>query len=117
MVVFRDFGFMVYQDVNIHPSGKKLSGSARLAIFNTDSYNSRVYAYEDDVLHSSGFGMYNGKGFRSYINLRYKMSRSLDVWARYAAFLYQDVETVGSGLDLIQGNKKNELKFQLRYQF
>ena len=113
----RDYGFMIYQDVAIHPSGKKLSGAARIAYFNTDSYNSRVYAYEDDVLYSAGFGMYNGKGFRSYLNIRYKMLRNLDLWARYAIFIYRDVKTVGSGLDLIQGNKKNELKFQLRYQF
>ena len=113
----RDVGFMIYQDVAIHPAGKNLSGTARIAYFNTDSYNSRVYAYEDDVLYSSGFGMYNGKGIRSYLNIRYKMLRNLDLWARYAIFIYQDVETVGSGLDLIQGNKKNELKFQLRYQF
>lgn len=112
-----DIGFMIYQDLGIHPAGKKLSGTARIAYFNTDSYNSRVYAYEDDVLYSSGFGMYNGKGFRGYLNVRYKMLRNLDLWARYAIFIYQDVETVGSGLDLIQGNKKNELKFQLRYQF
>jgi hypothetical protein len=113
----KDIGFMVYQDVAIHPVGKKLSATARIAYFKTDSYNSRVYAYEDDVLYSSGFGMYNGKGFRNYLNVRYKMLRNLDLWARYAIFIYQDVETVGSGLDLIKGNKKNELKFQLRYQF
>jgi hypothetical protein len=112
-----DIGFLVYQDISLHPQGSKLSGNARLAYFNTSSYNSRVYAYEDDVLYSSGFGMYNGKGFRSYLNLRYKVLRNLDIWGRYAIFLYQHVKTVGSGLDLIQGNKKNELKFQLRYQF
>lgn len=110
-------GFMVYQDVAIHPTGKKLSGTARIAYFNTESYNSRIYAYEDDVLYSSGFGMYNGKGFRSFLNLRYKVLKGLDVWARYAIFIYQNVETVGSGLDLIQGNKKNEVKLQIRYQF
>jgi hypothetical protein len=112
-----DIGFLIYQDVALHPMGKKLSGNARIAYFKTDSYNSRVYAYEDDVLYSSGFGMYNGRGFRAYLNLRYKVTRKLDLWARHAVFIYQNVETVGSGLDLIQGNKKNELKFQMRYQF
>lgn len=112
-----DVGFLIYQDIAVHPMGRKLSGNARIAYFKTDSYNSRVYAYEDDVLYSSGFGMYNGRGFRTYLNLRYKMTRNLDLWARHAIFIYQHVQTIGSGLDLIQGNKKNELKFQLRYQF
>jgi hypothetical protein len=115
--LIHDIGFLLYQDISLHPQGSKLSGNARLAYFNTSSYNSRVYAYEDDVLYSSGFGMYNGKGFRSYLNVRYKVLSNLDVWGRYAVFIYQDAKTVGSGLDLIQGNKKNELKFQLRYQF
>lgn len=112
-----DVGLLIYQDIAIHPSGKKLSGNARLAYFRTDSYNSRIYAYEDDVLYSSGSGMYNGKGFRTYLNVRYKVSRNLDLWARHAIFIYRDTETIGSGLDLIEGNKKNELKFQIRYQF
>lgn len=112
-----DGGLLVYQDIAVHPQGKKLSGNARVAYFKTDSYNSRVYSYEDDVLYSSGFGMYNGEGFRTYLNLRYKVTRNLDLWARHAMFFYKDVETVGSGLDQIQGNKKNEVKLQLRYQF
>jgi len=32
-------------------------------------------------------------------------------------FYYKDVETVGTYLDEIQGNKKSEVKIQLRYQF
>jgi hypothetical protein len=110
-----ELGFLLYQDVNYRPSASKLSGNMRVAVFHTASYNSRLYAYEDDVLYSSGFGMYNGKGLRTYLNLQYKLSKKLHVWARYAIFLYKDLETVGSGLDLIQGNKKMDLKFQLRY--
>jgi hypothetical protein len=112
-----ELGYLFYQDLNYHPASEKLSGNIRLAYFHTASYNSRVYAYEDDVLYSSGFGMYNGIGLRSYINLRFKLSRKLDIWSRYAVFLYQNVETVGSGLDIIEGNKKMDIKFQLRYSF
>ena len=115
--LIHDIGFLVFQDISLKPMGSNLSGNIRLAYFKSDSYNSRIYAYEDDVLYSSGFGMYNGKGFRTYLNLRYKVRRNLDVWTRYALFLYQDVNTVGSGLDLIQGNKKNDVKVQIRYQF
>lgn len=112
-----ELGYLFYQDLNYRPRSAKLSGNIRLAYFRTASYNSRLYAYEDDVLYSSGFGMYNGVGLRSYLNLRFKVSRKLDIWSRYAIFFYQDVETVGSGLDVIQGNKKTDLKFQVRYSF
>ncbi len=113
----REFGYLIYQDVDYSPMFSKITGNLRIAYFNTPSYNSRIYAYEDDVLYSFAFGMYNGKGFRTYINLKYNIAKKLNIWARYAMFLYQDVETVGTYLDEIQGNKKSEIKIQLRYQF
>jgi len=112
-----EFGYLIYQDVNYAPMFSRFSGNLRIAYFNTPSYNSRIYTYEDDVLYSSAFGMYSGKGFRTYLNLKYKLAKKLNVWTRYAMFIYKDVETVGSYLDEIQGSKKSELKIQLRYQF
>ena len=113
----REFGYLIYQDINYSPIFSKITGNIRFAYFNTPSYNSRIYAYEDDVLYSFAFGMYNGKGYRTYLNLKYVLAKKLDIWIRYAVFIYKDVQTVGSYLDEIQGNKKSEIKLQLRYQF
>ena len=113
----REFGYLIYQDVDYSPMFSKITGNLRIAYFNTPSYNSRIYAYEDDVLYSFAFGMYSGKGFRTYLNLKYNLAKKLNIWARYAMFVYKDIETVGSYLDEIQGNKKSEVKIQLRYQF
>ena len=115
--VNKEFGYLIYQDVDYSPMFSKITGNIRLAYFNTPSYNSRIYAYEDDVLYSFAFGMYNGKGFRTYLNLKYNLAKRLNLWARYGVFIYKNVETVGSYLDEIQGNKKSEVKIQLRYQF
>jgi hypothetical protein len=113
----KEFGYIIYQDIAYKPQRLKLSGNLRLAYFNTPSYNNRIYAYEDDVLYSFAFGMYSGKGFRTYANLKYSALKHLNIWLRYAVFIYKDVETVGSYLDEIAGNKKSDLKIQLRYQF
>ncbi|SDC05577.1 ComEA family DNA-binding protein [Pedobacter soli] len=113
----REFGYMLYQDVDYSPLFARLTGNIRLAYFNTPSYNSRIYVYEDDVLYSFSFGMYNGRGFRSYLNLKYSLAKKLNLWLRYAVFIYQDAETVGTYLDEINSNKKSEVKVQLRYQF
>lgn len=112
-----EFGYLVYQDVNYAPLSSKFSGNFRVAYFNTTSYNSRIYAYEDDVLYNFTFGLYNGKGLRGYTNLKYQLAKRLDVWGRYALFNYDNVENVGSGLDEIDGKMKSEVRFQLRYQF
>ncbi|WP_084238416.1 hypothetical protein [Pedobacter africanus] len=36
---------------------------------------------------------------------------------RYALYSYSGVNTIGSGLDEIEGSKKAEVKFQVRCQF
>src|SRR5690606_26578984 len=45
-------GYLVYQDVIYKPQGM-FSGNARIALFKTDGYNSRIYAFENDVLYAS----------------------------------------------------------------
>ena len=112
-----EFGYLVYQDVDYSPLFSKITGNIRVAYFSTPGYNSRIYAYEDDVLYSFAFGMYSGKGFRTYLNLKYNLAKKLNIWARYALFYYRNVETVGTYLDEIEGNQKSEIKLQLRYQF
>jgi len=112
-----EFGYLLYQDINYVPKFSKITGNLRIAYFNTPSYNSRIYAYEDDVLYSFAFGMYSGKGFRTYLNLKYNLAKKLNIWTRYSMFIYKDSETIGTYLDEIQGNKKTEVKVQLRYQF
>ncbi|WP_254070873.1 helix-hairpin-helix domain-containing protein [Pedobacter sp. L105] len=111
------YGYMVYQDVAYHPLSSRLNTNMRLAFFNAPVYENRVYAYEDDVLYGSGSGLYYGKGVRSFLNLNYRLSKQLRIWARYAIFLYPGRESIGSGLDEIRGNRKSEIKVQLRYQF
>jgi len=113
----REFGYLLYQDIDYSPLFAKITGNMRIAYFNTPSYNSRIYAYEDDVLYSFAFGMYSGKGFRTYLNLKFNLAKKLNIWARYAMYYYQQVESVGTYLDEIDGNKKSEIKIQLRYQF
>ncbi|GGH05374.1 hypothetical protein GCM10007422_21420 [Pedobacter zeae] len=113
----RAFGYLIFQDIDYSPMFARLTGNVRFAYFNTPGYNSRIYAYEDDVLYSFAFGMYSGKGVRTYLNLRYNVIKRLSFWMRYGLFVYRDVETVGTYLDEIKGNKKSEIKIQLRYQF
>ena len=112
-----EFGYLAYQDVSYSPLSSRLSGNIRVAYFNTASYDSRIYAYEDDVLYNFTFGLYNGKGLRGYANLKYRLAKRIDLWGRYALYNYDNVETVGSGLDEINGKMKSEMRIQLRYQF
>lgn len=111
------YGFLFYQDIIYHPMVSKFSGNLRLAYFSTADYDSRLYAFENDVLYSYSITPFYNRGFRSYINGRYTLHRGLDVWLRYAITFYPGQKTVGSGLDVIDKNRKSEIKTQIRYQF
>ena len=91
--------------------------SARLAWFSTDSYNTRIYAYENDLLYTYSIPAYFGKGIRSYLNLKYSINKNTDCWFKMANTSWNDRETSGSGYNEINGRHKTELKFQLRWKF
>ncbi|HNR47998.1 MAG TPA: helix-hairpin-helix domain-containing protein [Bacteroidia bacterium] len=110
-------GLMVYQDIIFKPLSSPLSGAVRYGLFDTDSYDSRIYAYENDILYSYSIPAFYNKGYRYYVTLRYKISKQIDVWARFAQTVYTNQKTFGSGLDEINGNKRSEIKLQVRYQF
>ncbi|MCX2450212.1 helix-hairpin-helix domain-containing protein [Pedobacter sp. PLR] len=113
----KEFGYLIYQDLDYTPMHSKISGNIRLAYFNTPSYQSRIYAYEADVLYGSGSGGYYGQGIRTFLNLRYRLLKKLDIWSRYALYYYPHLKLISSGLDEINGNKKSELKLLIRHQF
>ena len=107
-------GWMVFQDVQVAPAQIPLNLSARLAYFNTESYNSRIYAYENDLLYTFAVPAFFGKGFRTYLNLKYKISERAEIWFKLANTLQSGAESISSGYNEIAGNQKTEVKLQLR---
>ncbi len=110
-------GFMIYQDVLIRPQDKPFDVSLRYAIFDTDTYDERLYAYENDVLYAFSIPSYYYQGSRFYCVLRYEVNEQLDFWLRFSQTFYNNQKTVGSGLDESTGNKRSEFKAQLRFKF
>ncbi|HRA60744.1 MAG TPA: hypothetical protein PLG30_14105 [Bacteroidia bacterium] len=110
-------GFMIYQDILFKPLSSPISGSVRYGLFDTDSYDSRIYAFENDILYSYSIPSFYNRGFRYYVTLRYKVTKGVDVWFRFAQTVYTNQKTFGSGLDEINNNKRSEIKLQVRYQF
>lgn len=110
-------GFLSYVDLVYKPMMKKYSGNMRLMYFETDGYDSRLYAFENDVLYSFSIPVIYDKGYRWYVNVNYDISKKMSFWFRVAQTIFKNKATVGSGLDEIDGNKRTEVKFQLQYIF
>jgi hypothetical protein len=95
---------------------KPVSANLRLQYFETDDYNSRLYAYENDVLYSFSIPVFYEKGYRYYLNINYDLSRKLSAWFRISQTIYPNRSSIGSGLDEINGNRKTEIKLQMIYR-
>jgi hypothetical protein len=100
--------------VQVTPMKFPINFSIRAAWFHTDSYNSRIYAYENDLLYTYSVPAFYGDGFRTYLNLKYKMSENIEIWFKMAESLHFGSEKLGTGHNEIKGNQRTEVKFQLR---
>ncbi len=89
----------------------------RYAIFDTNSWDERLYAYENDVLYAFSIPAYYDKGNRYYFMLKWDAADWLDCRLRFAQTVFFDKEVIGSGTDEIEGNHKSEVKVQLRMKF
>ncbi len=110
-------GFLLFADILYTPYLKKYSGNIRLQYFETDGYNSRLYAYENDVLYSYSIPLFYGKGYRLYFNANADITPALTAWLKIASYLYTDKSNIGSGLDFIDKSHKTEVKLQFQYKF
>ena len=109
-------GFVMYQDFKYKFNSLPLDLSFRYAVFNTDDYDSRIYAYEDNVLYAFSVPAYYYKGQRFYILASYEIGKNIDLWLRYSLSIYDNKTVISSGLDEINGNKKSEIIAQLRWK-
>jgi hypothetical protein len=110
-------GFLIYQDLKYKLNGGKMTLSARLAIFDIDDYNSRIYAYEDNLPYTFSVPLYQNSGTRFYFMVKYQVNKKVKLFARYSKTQYQNINTIGSGLEQINGNSLSDLNLQLQVSF
>jgi len=110
-------GYYLGQDLSYQNEGKKWKITTRIALFDAQEYDNRIYAYEPDILYSFSTPAYYGKGSRWLILTKFILLPKLDLWARFSQWNYSNYESLGSSYSLINGNKKRELKFQIRKRF
>jgi hypothetical protein len=113
----KEEGVLIIQDIMYKPKESKFSFSARFALFDTDSYNSRIYSYENDVLYYFRIPAYYYQGVRSYLTIKYRIKKGIDFWIRTSNWFYNNRKTIGSGYNEIENNSKTDLRAQLRIKF
>lgn len=104
-------GYLIYQDIAWQYKWLTLTG--RYALFHTDSYDTRLYAYENDVLYTSSIPAYYGIGSRLYAMMKVEITSYIDLWLRVAQSFYKNKHTIGTALDAIDGNNKSDIHLQM----
>ena len=110
-----ELGLLVYQDLTYRIGDFRFS--TRFALFDTESFNARIFAYENDLLYNFSIPAYYYQGSRFYVNSRYRVSKAVTLEARFARTTFYNRSTVGTGLEAIDGNKRSEVKIQVRIKF
>ncbi len=101
-------GHLFYSDIRIIPV-PGLVVDTRFIFFNTDSYDSRIYEFENDIQGvMSNLPLY-GKGRRWYLLIKYKPISFVNLSAKYSETFLSGVKSIGSGNDRISGDVNNRL--------
>ncbi len=111
-------GYLIYQDIAYNKLGKPLTITLRYALFQTDSYDTRIYAYESDTPGFYSIPSYYDRGSRFYILLNYNLTRKIEIWLRYSQTFYDNKNIISQGsLTEIDGNTKTEIRAQIKFKF
>lgn len=81
----------------------------RFCLFNTDSWDSRLYTYENDLLYSFTIPALSGRGSRSYLMVKWEIGKRAEIRGKYSM---RSLATMNNN-----AQEKDELKIQARIWF
>ncbi len=108
----RSGGFLAYQEAVVRPLSSPLSGAVRFTIFDTKDYDSRVYAFENDLFSALSIPAFAGRGSRYFINLSWRVRKWFQLEGRFEQTI-QRLAVTDSG----QTGRKTFGKLQARFRF
>ena len=89
-----------------------------ITYFNTDGYNARVYHYEPTLLYAFGSTSYYDHGIRTTLLASIPIvKQSLFINAKLGMTKYFNRERIGTGLEMIDADHREDLQVQVRWKF
>ncbi|HEY4797603.1 MAG TPA: helix-hairpin-helix domain-containing protein [Bacteroidia bacterium] len=114
----KESGCLIYQDVIWKKMRSKFSVTLRYALFDTKSYDTRIYAMEENIPGAYSIPSYYYKGSRIFVMLNYDITRNIQFWLRWAQTYYANKNVLSAGtLSEIDGHTKTEVSMQLILKF
>lgn len=106
------FGLLAYQDVGVNIAKTGLDLKLRFALFDTDTYDERLYAYENDLSYTFTINSYYYRGCKTYFVIKWKCKR-FEIQGKISRLLFFNKNQISSGLELIDAPHKTEVKVQV----
>ena len=109
-----ELGAMISENVAYNRDWLRLN--VGVGYFYTDSYNSRVYLYENGPLYTYCMQQFYGKGIRCWLMLRASVGRKLTLTAKLGVTDYFDRDKISSGYQQINQSSQTDLDIQVRWR-
>jgi hypothetical protein len=110
-------GFMLAQSAGWKPAACPFQADVYAAYFHTDDYDTRLSAYEKNILYAFHTSQLYGKGVRLSATFRWKLPQNLTLSGKLGYTRYSDRDKIGTELEEIQGNHKTDLSLLLQWKF
>ncbi|MBQ6964789.1 MAG: helix-hairpin-helix domain-containing protein [Bacteroidaceae bacterium] len=111
-------GFAIGENLRWQNPQTKLRIDLGIIYFNTDSYDSRIYNYEPSLLYSYASTSYYYQGIRTTLLASIPIiKQSLFINAKLGMTKYFDRESIGTGLEMINADHREDLQVQVRWKF
>ncbi len=108
-------GGLVFLDFRVKPPFSTWSASLRAQWVGTDGYETRIYAFENDVLYASSLPAFYNNQLRYYLVFSKKAGKKIQLCFKFSQTLFTDKQSIGSSWLEITGNQRSDLRLQLTY--
>lgn len=108
-------GYLIFHDLRYKPNDA-FTLYFRYSIYQTDSYNARIYQFENDIPGVMTNTALYGKGNRIYVVGKFKVYKELSISFKYSETFKPLERTLSSGYSQINNNVDNKLAFQLDWK-
>ena len=113
--VQEEWGVMVSGSLTYTRQWLRLNGG--VGWFHTDSYDSRLYLYENGPLYTYSMAQFYGEGIRYWLMARAGIGKRLTLTAKIGVTDYFDRAVIGSSYQQVEGSSLTDLDLQVRWKW
>ena len=110
-------GWAWMQSFSYGPTSDRFQLDVGVMYFQTDNWDTRISVYERNILYAFSYPVYYGQGLRYYAVMKWKIAKPLTLYLKCGSTHYFDRESIGSGLEAIDGREKTDIFCLLKYNF